>query len=215
MHLPFADLRCIALAWAALLGAPALAQDQLAEALNAFARVKSAPGAERAEALAALADFEGEEVTRVLLVELDRAGESEYRIQVIEAIGLRTRPGVLGPLEEQLLRTSASAALRRACAVAMAGQGNRGIDLLTGIFDDPPGGGTARGRALRRVCLYGLSQADDNRAWRVIAEQSLEGSISERLRVLELLTPARNTSAVRRARELCLQDPNLRIASAA
>ena len=218
MRLPSADVRFasrIALAWAALLGAPALAQDQLAEALDAFAKVKSASEAERAEALAALADFEGEEVTRVLLEELDRAGNSNYRIQVVEAIGQRTRPGVVAPLADHLVRVRASSALRRACAVAIAGQGNQGVDLLAEVVDDPPGGGTVRGRNLRRVCLYGLSKAGDDRAWRVVAEQALEGSISERLRVLELMTPARNTSSVRRARELCLNDPNLRIASAA
>lgn len=217
MRLPFADFHPgfqVALAWIALATASP-AQDELAAAVAAFQRSQTAPEAQRATVLAELAHFVGEEVTEILLWELAGALSVDYRVAVIEAIGSKTREGAIRPLMDQLVLTRSGPTVRRAAAAAIAGQGNQGIDLLRDMVLDPPGGSTRRGQTLRRVCLHGLSQAGSDRAWRVVAEQTLEGSISGRLEVLAFLQPAPNSSTVRRAREACLRDTDVRIASVA
>lgn len=207
----------IGLALAVLLPSQALAQahDPLAVALEAYAAVSNQGEETRASALAGLGPFEGEEVTAILLREAERARTPDYQMLVFQTIGQKIRPGIVAPLTAQLVGGSVDNSVQRACAEAIARQGNQGIDVLADIAENPPGGRTAPGRNLRMACLHGMSRVDGDRAWRVIAEQVLYGRVDERLEILALMSDVPNASSVRRAREMCLRDENPRIASAA
>lgn len=186
--------------------------DTVEQALARWQAAAAGQPGERGLALAKLAAFDDPRVTAILVDELAQARPGPLLDRAVSALGQRPRASALEPLRELLRRPLLSAALRNGCAVAIARQGNRGIDLLIELARAD---GERAEDAVRVAAANALAAVGDERAWRGLAPLALRGPVPERLAVLRLLEPARDVAAVTQARLRLLQDSDSQLAATA
>lgn len=185
-------------------------QAAIERALAAYEKVQKEPADKRVAAIQGLGDFTEPAATEVLLKEL-RAGKHPASTAAAAALGRKPRAEAFQTLVEVMHETGDDQ-VRKACATALGGQGNRGIDLLGELL-----GRSDRGSAapLRAAALAGLAAAKQERAWRLLAVASLQGRSAERLEVLRQLRGVKDMPAVDQARLRAAQDDDLLLAATA
>lgn len=185
-------------------------QAAIERALAAYEKVQKESADKRVAAIQGLGDFTESAATEVLLKEL-RAGKHPASTAAAAALGRKPRAEAFQPLVEVMHETGDDQ-VRRACATALGGQGNRGIDLLGELL-----GRSDRGSAapVRAAALAGLAAAKQERAWRLLAVASLQGRSAERLEVLRQLRGVKDMPAVDQARLRAAQDDDLLLAAVA
>lgn len=115
----------------AALAAPLAAQrpKSAREALDRFEQVRDRAEGERRRAVGDLGPFADDEVTAVLLAELERAAELGYRQTVVRALGQQPRNGAVPALRAAFAAAS-NPRLADSAAEGLARQGDAGIAAL-------------------------------------------------------------------------------------
>lgn len=180
----------------------------LAKALAAYEKVRKEPDAQRMQAIARLGEFTEPEATAILVAEL-RKEQPSVAMAAANALGRKLRAEAVDPLHA-VLQSTANDQVRRACAIALGAQGNRGIDLLGDLLGKTDPTGAAQ---LRAAVLSGLGAAKQERAQRLLAVASLQGRPAERLEVLRQLGGVKDMPAVDQARLRAAQDDDMLLAA--
>lgn len=185
-------------------------------AIEAYKAVADEPFAKKAKAIAALGALADNRVLSILERELLGTKTAKDRVVVLNAMGAAVRPRIVGAVFDVMASPHGSREVYAAGASCLARQGNRGIDSLRALAQDPPDTVPSGSRgSLRAECVKGLAAANDTRAWRALAAISLEGSARDRLPVLQLLVKAPSDSIVTRARQDAVRSSDVTLATVA
>ena len=178
---------------------------------KAFASWNKAKGSKQKNAaLLRLGALDAPRVTELLLAELERAGDDKYALTVLRAIGGHPRTEALSSLRDLVLSAGSPVSHKKSAALAIARQGNRGIDLLVNVASRD-----GVKSSTRDACLRGLAGVNDARAWRGLAKFALRGNAPSRRAVLGLLDKCRDVRSVTQTRLKLLKDTDAAIASMA
>ncbi|MEO6593289.1 MAG: VWA domain-containing protein [Planctomycetota bacterium] len=165
----------------------------------------------RNRALIWLGEIDHATATDYLQKELTTAGSTPFAATVLEAIGKVPRPTLLDDVLAILHRKAAPVSVRNAAAVAIASLGDRGIDRLLEL---------ARGKddasdAVRDAATGTLVDSKHERALRGLAPVLLEGSMSDRLKLLRRMTSVHGVAPVSASRIKLVSDGDLDVAALA
>ena len=187
----------------------AAAPSAVDQAFAAWSKAKKG-SKQKDAALLKLGALDDPRITELLLEELERAGKDKYALTVLRAIGSHPRAQALKSLHAVLQNDGSPAGHKNSAALAIARQGNRGIDQLISLASRD-----GVKPSTRDACLRGLAGANDARAWRGLSKFALRGNNPSRLAALGLLGKCRDVRSVTQARLKLLKDTDAVIAATA
>ncbi len=162
-----------------------------ADALARFAKVQDAAEAERRRAVADLGDFADDEVTTVLLGQLQGAVDPAYRQAVVRALGERPRAAAVVPALQAVLREATNNRLMDSAAEGLARQGEAGVQALGEVLAEERSGGPRR----TSVC-HGLGRAEGEPARDLLVREVQRAAGRDRLPALRALARRQGEAVV-------------------